>query len=258
MGYKRGIIFFLLLLLGIECAAPVLAADPNPAVVAQLSQPSTQASSDYRLSKYDVLNIVIMGFSDTHFTNSSAAASTAGLANGSGNNANVTLGANDIMIGPDGYVNLPYAGSVKLAGLTIPEATDLLSERLGEYIRIPGMTIIVKQYGMRKVYVMGEVSKQGIYALSSEYMNVFAAISSAGGISKRGRPKHIAVVRMVDGKMQMQEVNFDRFIQKHDGSQNLALQDGDMVYVPRSNKIDLNEDIMPLVNSFAVFRSLTN
>ena len=216
---------------GIDMAAPSVA--------------SGQAmDGNYRLSKYDVLNIVIIGFSsnDTNATSSNKDMS----------------GFSDIVIGPDGYVNLPYAGSVKLVGLTLEEANTLLEEKLGQYIRIPGMAIMVKQYGPRKVYVMGEVTKAGIYDLSSEYMNVFAAISSAGGITHKGRPKHIAVVRLVDGKMVMQEVNFDRFIEKHDASQNVKLLDGDMVYVPKSNKISLSEDIMPLAYSWYYVHSLTD
>lgn len=233
---------------------PVLAAEPSSPV----QQPFQVAAplTEYRLSKYDVINIAIVGFNDTYFTSQSTSMDSLGQANADTGTNTKSSGLNDIMIGPDGYINLPYAGSVKLAGLTVSEATSVLKMKLGEYIKIPSLSIIIKQYGPRKVYVMGEVTKQGIYGLGSEYMNVFAAISSAGGITKRGRPKHIAVVRMVDGKVQMQEVNFDRFIEKQDPSQNVALQDGDMVYVPKSNKIDLNEDIMPVISSIAVIHSL--
>ncbi|WP_246588316.1 polysaccharide biosynthesis/export family protein [Pelorhabdus rhamnosifermentans] len=190
-----------------------------------------QAVFKYELTKYDVINIVIIGVADNYF--------------------------NDIMIGPDGYVNLPYAGNVKLAGLTIQEATQLLKSKLGEYIKIPSMSVMVKQYGPRKVYVMGEVGKPGVYELSPDYMNVFAALSSAGGITKRGRPKHVGVVRMEQGQVQMKEINFDNFIEKQDASQNPMLQDGDMIYVPKSNKIDLNEDVMPILSGIGLFKAMT-
>ena len=220
------------LLICISTFIPVSAATiPSPAL-REINM--SNMMEEYRLSKYDVINVVVIGMPEN------------------------SAGFSDIMLGPDGYANLPYAGTVKLAGLTIPETTELLRGKLGEYIKIPSMAVMIKEYGPRKVYVMGEVEKQGIYALSSEYMNVFAAVSSAGGITKRGRPKHIAVVRMVDGKMQMQEVNFDRFIQKQDGTQNAKLQDGDMVYVPRSNKIIISEDIMPILNMYGVYYTLTN
>lgn len=191
-----------------------------------------KTGGEYRLSKYDVLNVVIIGFSEKIL--------------------------NDIIIGPDGYVNLPYAGSVKIAGLTIPEATAVLSEKLSEYIKIPSMSIMVTQYGPRKVYVMGEVNKPGIYSLGSDYMNVFAAISSAGGIAKKGRTRNIAVVRVEDGVVKKQTLDIERFIKKQDITQNIALIDGDMVYVPKSNKISLTDDIMPLLSMYGIYESITD
>ena len=230
MKYTKSIAMFLLVLM-------VLAAMPMGIVGAATSGNApaslpTQPDERYKLSKYDVLNIVVVGFSG------------------------VDVVPSGIGIGPDGYVNLPYVGSIKLAGLTIPEATEVLTEKLSEYVKIPSLSVMVTAYGPRKIYVMGEVGKPGIYSLGSDYMNIFAAISSAGGITKRGRPKHIAVVRVVDGKVQMQEVNFDRFVTKQDASQNKILQDGDMVYVPKSGRIDLNEDIMPLANIYLLSRAL--
>jgi len=88
-------------------------------------------------------------------------------------------------------------------------------------------------------------------------MNVFAALSSAGGIKKKGRPKHIAVVRMVEGQVRMKEIDFDRFVKNQDHTQNIVLRDGDMIYVPKSKKIDLQEDILPIVSAVGLFRTLT-
>jgi polysaccharide export outer membrane protein len=88
-------------------------------------------------------------------------------------------------------------------------------------------------------------------------MNVFAAISSAGGISRRGRPKHIAVVRMVNDELTMRTVNLDAFIRKQDINQNVALLDGDMIFVPKSNKVIINEDIMPIVTLYGLYKTIT-
>ncbi|SFM05165.1 polysaccharide export outer membrane protein [Pelosinus propionicus DSM 13327] len=220
------------LLVCLSTFVPISASNLTNAVPLEIGR--SNVMEKYRLSKYDVINVVVIGMPEN------------------------SAGFSDIMLGPDGYANLPYAGTVKLAGLTIPEATELLREKLGEYIKIPSMAVMIKQYGPRQVYVMGEVAKQGIYSLGSEYMNVFAAISSAGGITKRGRPKHIAVVRMVDGKVQMQEVNFDKFVKQQDAAQNVRLQDGDMVYIPKSNKIVFTEDIMPIFTGTYLLKNITD
>lgn len=190
-------------------------------------------TEEYKLSKYDVINILVLGFPDG-------------------------IGVNDIIVGPDGYTQLPYAGTVKLAGLTLDEAKVLLKEKLGEYIRIPDMSVMIKSYGPRKVYVMGEVEKPGVLELSIDHMNVYAAISGSGGITKYGRPKHAQLIRVVNDTMYYRKINVDAYIKQHDINQNVILQDGDIVYVPRSNKIFLQEDIMPYVGIYGLYKNLTD
>jgi polysaccharide export outer membrane protein len=155
-------------------------------------------------------------------------------------------------------VNLPYAGSVYLSGLTISEATTLLTEKLGQYIKIPGMTIMITSYGPRQIYVMGEVSKPGIYELRWDRMNIISALSSAGGIGLRGHPKHVQVVRMVNNQIETKEINFKKLLQKGDLTQNLELRDGDLIYVPNSGRIDFNTDILPFVNLYLLYKAATN
>lgn len=188
--------------------------------------------SEYRISKYDVIDINIIGLKDIP-------------------------GLNTVRVGVDGYISLPFVGFIKVSGLTIPEVKEMLNSRLCEYFVIPDMSIIVREYGLRYVYVAGEVHKPGMYALPIDKMNLFAAITSAGGITNRGRPKHIAVVRVVDQQVMVKELNFDSFVEKQDNQQNVLLEDGDMVFVPRSNKIILSEDVFPVMGMLGLVRNAT-
>ena len=248
MKCKVNVSFLILVIILTMQMGLVMAQNNKESDVFKIAQIDNVAQ-EYRLSKYDVLNIVIIGLNENIYQNNQKIYSSG---------SQRELGLNDIIIGPDGYVNLPYVGAVKLVGLTTTEANKLLTEKLGEYIKIPSLTIMVKEYGPRKVYVMGEVKTPGIYNLSSDYMNVFAALSSAGGVTKKSRPKHIGVVRVLDGKVHMCEINFDAYVKKQDINQNIALQDGDMIYVPQSNKIDLQEDVMPIASAIGLFKNLTD
>ena len=182
----------------------------------------------YRLTKYDVIDIQVIGLPEG-------------------------AGMSDIMIGHDGYAQLPYVGSVKLAGLTLDEARAVLMERMGKYLRFPDMSLIMKSYGSRKVYVMGEVGSPGIQELSADNLNAYAALSSAGGIKRRGRSTQVQVLRVVGDTT----LNIKNYIKKHDLTQNVVLQDGDIVYVPRSNGIKLDEDVLPYVSVWAMYKALT-
>ena len=195
----------------------------------------------YRLSKYDEISVQIVGFNSALGT---GALSSAAL--------------DSVMIGPDGYAQFPYAGSLRLAGLTLDEARDLISERMHRYLRFPELTVGVKTYGKRRVYVMGEVSAPGIKEMSADTLNTYAAITSAGGFTNRGRSTQVQVIRVVGDTMYYKQVNLKNYIKKHDLTQNLALQDGDIVYVPTSNGIKFQEDVLPYLNVFTMYKALAD
>ena len=205
----------------------------------------------YRLSKYDVINVNVIGFPEG-LGYSSASSVKVGAAN------TQSLGANDFIIGPDGRAAIPYAGNVSLVGLTVDEASQMLQEKLAEYLNQPQVSVSIRNYGPRKVYVMGEVEKPGIQELQVDSMNAYAALTSAGGWTKRGRSTKVQVVRIKDGVMYYKQLNMKTYMTRHDIRQNVVLQDGDVVYVPRSNGIIWTEDILPYLNGWALYKSLTD
>ena len=140
--------------------------------------------------------------------------------------------------------------------LMLDEARDLISERLRTYLRFPDLSIIVKTYGPRKIYVMGEVKTPGIHELGVDSLNAYAAISSAGGVTRRGRSTQVQVLRVVGDTMYYKQLNIKNYVKKHDLTQNVVLQDGDIVYVPRSNGIKFDEDILPYFNVWTMYKAL--
>ena len=188
---------------------------------------------EYRLMKYDTINIMAIGFP-----------------NG--------IGIDDVTVGVDGMARLPYAGNIKLVGLTLDEARDLIHARLSEYFKLPELNVYMKSYGPRKVYVMGNVNAPGIKEMGVDSMNVYAAVASAGGVDNKGRSKHIQLIRQIDGVLYYREINLDAFVKKHDLSQNIELEDGDIIYVPDSGKVIFGQDIAPYISVYGTYRALTN
>lgn len=186
---------------------------------------------EYHLAKYDVINLIgVEKFSEI---------------------------TDAIQVGVDGMARVPYAGKVKLVGLTLDEARDLLYTRLSRYFKLHEFDVYLKSYGPRKVYVMGNVNSPGLKNMDVDNMNVYAALSTAGGVDSRGRSKHIQLLRQVDNMLYFKEVNIDAFVKEHDLSQNLEIEDGDIIYVPDSGKIIFSQDIAPYINVYSVYRSLT-
>ena len=193
----------------------------------------TTVSPSYRLFRGDTLSVLAVGFPDG-------------------------IGIDKITVGLDGYVQLPYVGSVKMEGLTLDEAKAVLMDSLTQYLRIPDLSLVITSYGPRKVYVMGEVVKPGIQDMAIDNMNAYAALATAGGWARKGRSTRIQIMRVVDGTMYYRTLNMKAYTVKHDLTQNVEIEDGDILYVPRSNGIKFDTDVLPYVNAWALYKNLTD
>lgn len=193
----------------------------------------TTVSPSYRLFRGDTLSILAVGFPDG-------------------------IGINSLTVGLDGYVQLPYVGSVKMEGLTLDEAKAVLMDSLTQYLRIPDLSLVITSYGPRKVYVMGEVNKPGVQTMGIDNMNAYAALATAGGWARKGRSTRIQIMRVVDGTMYYRTLNMKAYTVRHDLTQNVEIEDGDIIYVPRSNGIKLDTDVLPYINAWALYKNLTD
>ena len=111
----------------------------------------------------------------------------------------------------------------------------------GDIVTVPELPT----YGER-VYVFGEVKTQGIYKLKDAY-DLLAAISKAGGTTRVAVDSDIKIIRGYKedrNKPIILAVNLDEILKKGDMAQNISLQDGDVVYVPRTAIGDINEFIL--------------
>ena len=102
-----------------------------------------------------------------------------------------------------------------------------------------------------RVYVFGEVTKPGVYTFSGSEMRLFDAIAEAGGVTIFATPAATRIVRGDITRPEVIPVNLSRLIERGDRTQDVALRDSDLVYVPRSFVGDVNvfvKRISPLLN----------
>ena len=97
----------------------------------------------------------------------------------------------------------------------------------------------------RRVYVFGQVNSPAVLSLT-DANDVLTAISLTGGYTPLAVQTDIKIVREYterQGKPLVLSVNMNDILKRGDLSQNIALQDGDLVYVPRMVIGDINEFI---------------
>ena len=117
----------------------------------------------------------------------------------------------------------------------------------GDAVEIPELP----KFGER-VYVLGEVVRQGIYPLK-DAKDLLAAISLAGSFTRVAKEENTLVMRGYgpENEPLVMMSDLDALLRKADLRQNVELQDGDLVYVPRMKIGDINdwvENIRPILN----------
>ena len=133
-------------------------------------------------------------------------------------------------ISPDGTINLQELGPAYLSGLTVEEAGRFLKEELGKVYSNEKNQIRVTLGNTRtiRVNIMGEVVQPGTYSLSS-FSTVFHALYRAGGVNRIGSLRDVRLVR--NGK-KIASVDVYEFIMQGRMTDDLSLQEGDVVIVP--------------------------
>lgn len=190
---------------------------------AALTLCNVAAAEDYLMTPGDQLQIYVVGHPDLSSTRNN-------------NDSAYT-------VRPDGKMNFPLVGEIDTTGLTVPEFTKVLTQRLSEYIINPSITVNVAKLGTTRVFVMGEVKNQGSYELTKGH-RVMDALSAAGGFNQRSAKKSIYLVRKgVREADQVQKINILDYMRKGDISQNVVLNEGDCLYLTSNHKVTL-QDIM--------------
>ena len=103
-------------------------------------------------------------------------------------------------VAPDGSINFPLIGVVKVQGKTPPQIERELEARLAEgYIKQPSVSVRVTEYRSRRVSIFGQVRSPGTFPYT-ENMSVVEAITKAGGFTGMARKNAVKVTRVVEGK----------------------------------------------------------
>ncbi len=135
----------------------------------------------------------------------------------------------------NGTITFPLVGNIKLSGLTLEQAEQRLASRLTSYIKYPQVSMLVKEYGNKTVYVLGQVSKPASIEIPPEKpLTVLEAITSVGGFTDIANTSKVRVLRMENGKQKTIDVDVSQITKQGNKSMDIALQPGDVVFVPQS------------------------
>ena len=133
-----------------------------------------------------------------------------------------------------GQISLPLVGTLRVAGLKVSQAEELLIQRYKDgYLRNPQISILVKEYAERKVSVLGEVKQPGFVEFPPERgLTLLQAIAESGGFQNVAKTDDVIVRRMIKGKETKIRINATELMKADSKKEDFILQPDDVVYVP--------------------------
>lgn len=190
---------------------PFLSAAQSPGAVAPIPPPTQR---QYRLGSNDVIKITVLGHDDLSRTT---------------------------VVSAEGLIGFPLLGDVKAEGLTPAQLEAELKQRLEkDYLVDPQVSVVVQEHRSQRVFVLGEAEKPGTYYLAGD-TRLIDVLSQAGGAGKSAG-QEVQVIRVpraagpatpgAAGSTTLR-VNLRKLLDG-DPSDNLVLQDGDSIFIPKA------------------------
>jgi len=137
----------------------------------------------------------------------------------------------------DGTVTYPLLGPVKVGGLSPGAVERELTTKLADgFLEKPVVTVSLEQFASQRVLVVGEVRQAGSYPLAGRTTVLEALLQAGAPTPTAGNEAlvvHAGARAQATPSSAVLKVNLDA-LQHGDLSQNVVLEAGDMVFVPRA------------------------
>src|SRR5262245_6214954 len=145
---------------------------------------------------------------------------------------------------PDGgSISYPLIGSVQAAGRSSTALEQTIRQKLAaDFLQSPSVTVTVKEFAKRRVFIVGGVTRPDGYELSHDArMTVLQLVAAAGGFTERASKDVVHVLRRQQGgertvlRFSLTEV--ERALAQGKTDADLDLWPDDLVVVPAAVRV---------------------
>jgi protein involved in polysaccharide export with SLBB domain len=148
-----------------------------------------------------------------------------------------------VIVRPDGFISLQMIDDSKAEGLTISELKAQLEKSYNEILLKPVLTVALLEFVAPRVFIGGQVNKPGRYDLR-EGQTLVQVIFLAGGFTSDANRKMVIHARPNgSGDWEIQSANVLKVINQQGEQKDIALQDGDYIFIPDSKISQINKAV---------------
>jgi len=139
-----------------------------------------------------------------------------------------------VTVQPDGYVSLRDAGDVYVVGQTVPQVMEKIRDAYGKTLNHPLVSIVLKDFQKPYFIADGQVGHPGKYELRDD-TTLTQAVAMAGGFLASAKHSQVVLYhRVSDQWTHATLIDLKKMEKNHDLSEDVHLQPGDMLFVPKN------------------------
>jgi polysaccharide export outer membrane protein len=149
----------------------------------------------------------------------------------------------EVRIPEGGSFAYPLIGDVQATGKTVKAVESDVRTRLEEkYLHRAGVTVTVKEYAPRMVYVLGGVMKPGGYEIrANRHLTVLQLISTAGGYTERAQKEYSQLIRRKPNDerelYRFSAAEVERSVARGKVEADLELAHDDLIVIPSAARV---------------------
>ncbi len=161
-----------------------------------------------------------------------------------------------VIVRPDGKIALQLVDEIEAAGLTPAQLDDRLTTEYARELQDPVITVIVRTFADRHIYVGGEVNRQGIIAFSPR-MTPLMAVINAGGFKETAKMEHTILIRkQPDNSPQPIALDLKAAMYGKSGQADFLLQPHDIIFVPKTAIAKANQFVNQYIERLLLFKGI--
>ena len=162
-----------------------------------------------------------------------------------------------VTVRPDGKISVQLVDEIQAVGKTPAQLDDYLTDKYSGELRKPVITVIVKSFALQRVYIGGEVNRQGFVNLAPG-MSPLHAVIEAGGLKETADPKSVLLIRKGPGNEPVSvRLDLNGALYGNDAQSLIQLQPLDVVYVPKTFIAEANKFVKQYIEDLLLFRGVS-
>ena len=138
------------------------------------------------------------------------------------------------LVDQEGMVDLPFIGKVKVDGLTINEAQDILIEVVKDFYKNPDLQINIDEFNSSKVYIVGAVRNQLTINLNQKPIKLIEAAIEAN-FNPSASDKLFGTKGFLRRDNEVYKINLSNAFQGTDEKENFYLKKNDVIFIDRNS-----------------------